>query len=370
MDLKVKSLFESYQLGSLKLINRIAMAPMTRSFSPGGIPREDVAIYYRKRAENNVGLILTEGIAINHPSSVSDPNIPHIYGEEACLGWLNVVNEVHRVGGKIVAQIWHIGAMRKQGDEPNEEAPPISPSGLMAPDMKTTLPMNLEEIDCVIEAFAEAAMTAKTIGFDGIEIHGAHGYLIDQFFWQGTNERTDLYGGSVENRARFAVEIIRRCRERVGPDFPILFRFSQWKVQNFDAKLMASPSELDAFLKPLVDAGINMFHVSTRRCWEPAFDGSPLTLAGWTKKLSGMPVMAVGSVGLSSENDFLKTLTEGKGAQSDSIELVEKLIRDGEADMIAVGRALLADPIWAKKIENGLIEGLTSFDVSVLGKLV
>ncbi|MDO6707318.1 NADH:flavin oxidoreductase [Photobacterium sp. 1_MG-2023] len=362
-----QTLFDTFQFGPHQLKNRIAMAPMTRSCSPGGVPGQNVAEYYKKRAENDVGLIITEGMAIQHPASVADPNIPRIHGDDACQGWKQVVDEVHRCGGKIAAQIWHIGLMRKPGDAPNPDAMPIGPSGLMAPGVRIAEPMSVADIEQIIEAFADAAGTAKLLGFDGIEIHGAHGYLIDQFFWQATNERNDLYGGSMAKRSRFAVEIIQACRKRVGPDFPILFRFSQWKVQDFEARLFTSPQELDDFLYPLVDAGVDMLHVSTRRFWEPAFEGSPLTLAGWTKKQSGLPVMAVGSIGLNS--DFLAALVEGKGAENTGIERVERLIDACEADMVAVGRALLTDPAWVRKVQAGHHHELKNFDVSALAEL-
>lgn len=136
----------------------------------------------------------------------------------------------------------------------------------------------------MIAAFAQAADDAKRIGFDGIELHGAHGYLIDQFFWGKTNRRTDRYGGDLVDRTRFAVEIVKACRRAVGPDYPIALRFSQWKSSDYTAKLAETPDELARFLAPLANAGVDIFHCSTRRCWESEFIGSDLNLAGWTKK--------------------------------------------------------------------------------------
>lgn len=337
----INSLFSPFSIGSLTVQNRIVMAPMTRSRSEQGIPNTAVAAYYEKRALKGVGLILTEGAVINHPASSADANVPHFFGDEALAGWKHVVDAVHAADGRIVVQLWHIGSMRKLGDYPNPDVLPVSPSGLVAPGVKITDPLSLDEIDSIIQAFANAALQAKQIGFDGIELHGAHGYLIDQFLWSGTNERVDQFGGSIQSRAQFAADIIRRCRKLVGPDFPIIFRFSQWKVQDFNARLANTPEELEQLLKPLVDAGVDIFHCSTRYFWEPAFDNSNLTLAGWTKKITGKPTIAVGSIGL--DNDFLSAITEGKGANVTSLDRVEDLIQNGEADLIAVGRALLAD---------------------------
>ncbi|MEB5482245.1 NADH:flavin oxidoreductase [Shouchella clausii] len=331
----VQALFQPFAIKNMALPNRIVMAPMTRSFSPEGVPGADVAAYYRRRAENGVGLIVTEGTVINHLDSSNQENVPHIYGEEALNGWANVVAEVHKAGGRIIPQIWHMGARGQVGDYTEED------------------------ITAIVEAFAHAASDAKRIGFDGIELHGAHEYLIDQFFWNKTNPRTDRYGGDMVERTRFAVEVIETCRRAVGPDFPIVLRFSQWKGSDYSAKLAATPNELEQFLAPLTDAGVDVFHCSTRRFWEPEFEGSDLNLAGWTRKLTGKPTITVGSVGLDSE--FMALFSEGKGAGIANIDgLIEKLERE-EFDLVAIGRALLADPLWVSKIREGRIDELIPF---------
>ena len=160
--------------------------------------------------------------------------------------------------------------------------------------------MSQREIDSVIDAFARGAEDAKRLGFDGAEIHGAHGYLVDQFFWDKLNQRTDGYGGTMRNRARFAAEIVAEARRRVGSDFPILMRISQWKLQDYGAKVATTPQELQDWVEPLVDAGVDVIDCSQRRYWQPEFAGSTLNLAGWVKKISGKPTIAVGSVGTSS----------------------------------------------------------------------
>jgi 2,4-dienoyl-CoA reductase-like NADH-dependent reductase (Old Yellow Enzyme family) len=331
----VQALFKSFSIGNMTLSNRIVMAPMTRQFSPDGVPGLDVASYYRRRAENGVGLIVTEGTVIKHPDSSNQVNVPHIYGEAALEGWANVVAAVHEAGGRIIPQIWHMGAQGNVSDYSESETAAI------------------------VEAFAQAASDAKRLGFDGIELHGAHGYLIDQFFWKKTNSRTDRFGGDMVARTRFAVEVIEACRRAVGRDFPIVLRFSQWKADDYTAKLAETPALLEKFLAPLVDAGVDIFHCSTRRFWEPEFEGSDLNLAGWTKKLTGKPTITVGSVGL--DGDLTSLFTEGKGASNDNIDgVIERLERE-EFDLVAVGRALLVDPAWANKIRDGRTGELIPF---------
>ncbi|MFF2908944.1 NADH:flavin oxidoreductase [Paenibacillus sp. NPDC057934] len=339
----VEPLFTSFELGNLKLSNRVVMAPMTRQFSPDGVPGANVAAYYRRRAENGVGLIVTEGTVINHPDASNQANVPFFYSEAALNGWANVVSEVHAAGGKIIPQIWHMGAKGQVNDY--SEA----------------------EIADIVQAFAQAAAEAKQLGFDGIELHGAHGYLIDQFFWEKTNQRTDRYGGNMLARTRFAVEVIEACRQAVGPEFPIVLRLSQWKSTEYTAKLAETPELLEQFLAQLVGAGVDIFHCSTRRFWEPEFEGSELNFAGWTKKLTGKPTITVGSVGL--DGDFTSLFTEGKGANQVGVdELIQKIERE-EFDLVAIGRALLADPEWVAKIRDGRTDELVPFTAEALKTL-
>ncbi|MBZ9641363.1 12-oxophytodienoate reductase, partial [Streptomyces sp. PSKA30] len=277
-----------FTVGGLTVPNRIVMVPMTRYFSPGGIPGADVASYYSRRAAAGVGLIVTEGTYVGHESAGESADVPRFHGEEQLAGWAKVAEEVHAAGGRIVPQLWHIGMVRSAGKPPFPEAPAVGPSGLRLDGAEGTgEAMTQRDLDDVIAAFAEAAAAAERIGFDGVELHGAHGYLIDQFLWAGTNRRTDAYGGDPVARAKFAAEIVAAVREAVSPDFPVLFRYSQWKQEAYDARLAETPEELEAILTPLASAGVDAFHASTRRYWLPEFEGSDLNLAGWTKKLTG-----------------------------------------------------------------------------------
>lgn len=360
-------LFSPFTGAGLHLPTRIVMAPMTRSKSPGGVPGQDVAAYYARRAGNHVGLIVTEGTAVDHPAAAGSPNIPHFYGADALAGWNNVRKAVHDAGGRILPQLWHVGMSRKPGSEPNPEARPVGPSGLTVSGEQVNEPMSEVEIADAIEGYARSAGHAARLGFDGIELHGAHGYLLDQFFWAGTNHRTDRWGGDLIGRTRFAVEVIRACRRATRPDFPIVLRFSQWKIPAFDARLADTPSELQQFLEPLVDAGVDLFHCSTRRYWQSEFPDSPLNLAGWTKKLTGRPTITVGSVGL--DNDFITGLFQKEGAGATGLDRLLEMLEQGEVDLVAVGRALLVDPAWASKLYDGRLDALLPYTPDALATL-
>jgi 2,4-dienoyl-CoA reductase-like NADH-dependent reductase (Old Yellow Enzyme family) len=226
--------------------------------------------------------------------------------------------------------------------------------------------MTREDIASVVRAFGKAAADAFEIGFDGVEIHGAHGYLIDQFFWDRTNRRTDEYGGGIRERTRLATEVIRECRRCTSPDFPISFRFSQWKQADYEARLANDPFEFETFLLPLVEAGVDIFHCSTRRYWESAFAGSPLTLAGWTRKITDKTTIAVGSVGLDRAHE-----TKGLEAQARyearpaSLERLLEMLDRKEFDLAAVGRAILIDPAWVHKVRVGAFDELRPYSTEL-----
>ncbi|MFP1630041.1 NADH:flavin oxidoreductase [Streptomyces sp. 5K101] len=354
-------------LNGLTVPNRIVMAPMTRMFSPGGVPGEDVRSYYARRAAAGVGLIVTEGTYVGHESAGQSDRVPRFHGEEQLAGWAKVAEAVHAAGGTIVPQLWHIGMVRKQGEPPFADAPAVGPSGIRVDGTEGAgKAMTQRDLDDVIGAFAEAAKAAERIGFDGVELHGAHGYLLDQFLWARTNRRSDAYGGDPVDRTKFAAEIVAAVREAVSPDFPVIFRYSQWKQEAYDARLAETPEELEAILTPLAAAGVDAFHASTRRYWLPEFEGSDLNLAGWTKKLTGKPTITVGSVGL--DGDFIRAFA-GEGAPVQGIDnLLDRLERD-EFDLVAIGRALLQDPQWAAKVLGDRFEELKPYDATALKTL-
>lgn len=345
-------LFRPFRLKGLELKNRIVMAPMTRGMAEGGIPGAKQAEYYRRRAAGGVGLILSEGTVIDRPVARNLPGIPFFHGAAALAGWKGVIDAVHAAGGRMGPQIWHTGSTRA-GWEP--ELPVESPSGLVGPGDARGRAMSEEDIADTIAAYARAAADARRLGFDVAELHGAHGYLIDQFFWDGTNLRADRWGGpTIRERARFAVEVVRAARAALGPDFPLILRLSQWKQQDYTARLARTPAEMEDWLVPLAEAGVDVFHCSQRRFWVaefPEIDGEDgLNFAGWAKKITGRPTISVGSVGLDGE--FFGAFAGSGAAASPLDRLVARMERD-EFDLIAVGRALISDPAWPDHIHRG-----------------
>ncbi len=370
-------LFEPYRLNSVDLLNRIVMAPMTRARSENGVPDDAVAEYYAGRARGGVGLIITEGTFISPSAaggSFGDPNcIPCLYKADALAGWKHLVNAVHKENSKIFCQLWHIGSVREKNHGPNPGYPSLGPSAIVNPgNVAGEIPkeMSQADIDNAIAEYVKAAENAQRVGFDGIEIHAAHGYFIDQFFWDKTNQRKDQYGGkTIGERTRFACEVVRAIRNSLGTQFPILLRFSQWKLNAYDAKLANTPQELEQFLSPLVDAGVDAFHCSTRKFFEPEFPGSGLNLAGWAKKLTAKPTITVGSVGL--DVDFIDSYAgkpniseESKGHERIG-ELTERMQAD-EFDLVAVGRALIGDPDWPNKIKQNHFPNIIAYQKSML----
>ena len=357
-------LFETYKIKNTLLRNRIAMAPMTRNQSPEGIPTNEVVSYYKRRAEADVGLIITEGVEVSHKASSAYPDVPRLDSEKARDGWKRVVGGIKEHDGAVIAQLWHCGGFRKLGMGPNPEVPGHTASGLVRPGKRVAHAMSSEDIKETIDAFASDAKYCEEIGFDGVEIHGAHGYLIDNFFWRGTNEREDLYGGSIEKRSQLAANIVKAIRSNVSNNFIVGLRFSQWKQQDYEAKLAASSEELLKVIKQPVDAGLDYLHSSMRRFWESEFEGSDENLAFWTKKLTGLPTISVGSVGLDS--DFIDMSAP---ASPRNIDKAISDISNKKYDMVAVGRALLADYEWVIKMREGRIKDIIPYTKEALYKL-
>jgi 2,4-dienoyl-CoA reductase-like NADH-dependent reductase (Old Yellow Enzyme family) len=364
-------LFSPFTLKGLTLPNRIVMAPMTRALAKDGIPGAINAEYYRRRAEGGVGLILTEGTVIDRPASRNAPGIPFFHGDAALAGWRAVADEVHAAGGLIGPQLWHTGSTRSSRSNWQPDDLVESPSGLVGPSDPRGMTMTEEDIADTVAAFARSAAHAKRLGFDVVELHGAHGYLIDQFFWTGTNARSDAFGGAtLRERSQFAAEAIRAVRASVGPDFPLILRVSQWKQQDYSARLATTPQEMTEWLAPLVEAGADALHCSQRRFWEPEFpeiDGAHgLNFAGWAKKLTGAVTISVGSVGL--ESDFFSAFG-GRGSNAASFDDLHKRLERQEFDLIAVGRVLISDPQWVQKIASGRTQDLRGFDAADLAAL-
>lgn len=350
-NLNYDAFFKAFEYKTLRLRNRFVMAPMTRAQSPEGIPDQRVADYYGRRAAAEVGLILTEGTVVDRPASKNLKDIPDFHGKSALQGWSRVLEAVHRQGGKIGPQIWHVG---------NSSAGWAPPVPFEHPDSMTPA-----DIENTIMAFADAARSAAALGFDVVEIHGAHGYLIDQFFWQNSNHRTDQYGGAtIQERVRFGVDLVKAIRKAVGPDMPLIMRISQWKGQDYNARIVTTPQELENWVSPLANAGVDIFHASQRRYWIPEFEGSDLNFAGWIKKITGRPTITVGSVGL--DVDFMDSFRKGAGGPPTSLDDLLRRFDRGDFDLIAVGRQLLQDPEWVRKVKEHRLSDIQSFDSASL----
>ncbi|MGB3302498.1 MAG: NADH:flavin oxidoreductase [Gordonia sp. (in: high G+C Gram-positive bacteria)] len=365
------SLLSPLTIRSLTVPNRLVMSPMTRQQSPNGIPGPDVAEYYRKRAAGGTGLIVTEGVAIDHPSAVDSPDVPRLHGDEALAGWQSVVDGVHAEGGLIIPQLWHVGPLWGAMARVDPAITPMRPSGRWGTPGRTgysekyidfcrpeTRPMTDEDIAEVIAGYVTSARNAVDLGFDGIAIHGGHGYLLDAFMWADTNSRDDRWGGDLERRAAFPAAVVSAVRAEIGDDLPIFYRFSQHKQQDYTARIADTPEELGVLLGALADAGVDVFDASIRYFTTPAFEGSNLGLAGWAKKLTGKAAMAVGSAGMPAGT--LPTPLAGSKqsepvtAPDHSLDGAADRIADGEFDLIAVGRLHLANPDLASRIRDGV----------------
>ena len=385
----MSALFEPLQVRGLTLPNRIVMAPMGHQNSLGGVHRPGMARFYARRAEGGVGLIVSDATGVPHPVAAWDMLSTHFHGIAALESWKHIIKAVKAAGGYMVPQLWHAGFQRENDALPNPYLRSVSPSGIYLPpkpDPRTPRadarqlgePMTIAEIEAVVTAFGDAAETAQRLGFDGVEIHGAHGYLIDQFLWAETNRRTDAYGGDVTRRSRFAAEVVGECRRRVSTDFPIFFRISQWKTTDYAARLVESPAELEQMLTPIVEAGVDVIDTSTRRFWEPEFADSDMNIAGWAKKITGKPTITVGSIGIDRELDvteFERGGITGSSSKANSALTELTLVRlgrlmemfhRGDFDLIAIARIILANPAWANQMRDGRHDLIAPFSVDCL----
>jgi 2,4-dienoyl-CoA reductase-like NADH-dependent reductase (Old Yellow Enzyme family) len=376
----LESLLRPLTLRGTRIANRIVMAPMSRYCSPGGAPGEAVAGYYARRAEHGVGLIVTEGVSVAHPVASDHPDIPRLHGEAALAGWRRVVEAVHAGGGLIWPQLWHQGPMWNVDYAGGGEGAALRPSGLWGPadgvisiaararELATTptQPMSDGDIQDVIDAYALSARHAAALGFDGVAIHGAHGYLIDSFMWAHTNRRTDRWGGDARGRAEFGAAVVRAIRREIGESMPIAFRFSQFKMQDYRAVLAKTPDELGALLAPLAEAGVDLFDGSQRFFDTPIFEGSDLNLAGWAKKLTGKASMTVGGIGLDKSQGPARHIDDSQKSVNNLPRVIERFER-GEFDLVGVGRSLLNDPRWFAKARDG--EPPIPFDPANLQRL-
>lgn len=335
-----ENLFAPVNIGSLKLKNRIVMAPIGLGFFINGFVSDRVKNFYAARAKGGVGLIITGGSLISVPPNLNSAFVSRhccFYDDKFIPGWKAVIDTVHKYGTKIGIQLFHPGrqvTLSQWGSQPVSSSPiPCS--------VCKTVPRELTvgEIQELVELYAKAAKRAKDAGFDLVEVHGAHGYLVTQFLSPYMNKRADEYGGSVEGRARFAVEIIWRIKEKVGVDFPVSIRYNGHDYIEGGSTL----EDAKAIASLLVEAGVDAIHTSaavygsyppTVPMIEP--EGCYVHLAEGIKQTVNVPVIAAGKI----KNPFM----------------AEEIIRDGKADLISMARTLVADAEWPSKAARGETE--------------
>jgi 2,4-dienoyl-CoA reductase-like NADH-dependent reductase (Old Yellow Enzyme family) len=362
IELDLSALFTPFKLKKITLQSRFIMPAMNRGWVVDGLPSAKYAEYYANRVKRGIALVITGACPIDHPSSSA--MIDPLINEKSGAAWAKTTSAVRDAGGHMFQQLWHEGAIRVEGRGPYPEAPSLSPSGLAHGGKANGRAASIAELEEIKAAFAQAALVAKASGFAGVEVHGAHGFLLDQFLWPETNIRTDRYGGrTVRERASFPLEVVRAVRAAVGPEFLISFRFSQWKEVSFDARIMDVPTELEGFLADFRDAGVDLFNCSSRYFWKPEADGSHLNLAGWAKKFTDVPVASVGSVGLKIDL-FGGLLAEGMqfefAGQAQLQILVDQFAR-GEFDLMGVGRSIIGDADWLLKVRDGRFNEIRPF---------
>jgi 2,4-dienoyl-CoA reductase-like NADH-dependent reductase (Old Yellow Enzyme family)/thioredoxin reductase len=334
-------MFEPFQLGQMRLKNRIVLPPMgTGLGEPGGFVSQRTIDYYEARAKGGAGLIIVEGSA---------PSIQCNFGNQLCLGtdrhidgWEKLVEAVHRHGARIAVQLMHGGTEMRDGKQVQ-----VSPSAAICLQRNIgrsgQIPheLTVDEIKERIQWHADAARRAKEAGFDGVEMHGAHQYIIASFFSSASNRRTDKYGSTPENKARFAVEILQAVRKTVGPDYPVWIRIN---AEEYGVPNGVILEETKSIVPMLVNAGAQAIHVSAYGAGSfattaPISDtpGVILSAAAEIKKVTEVPVIAVGRL------DF---------------EIGEQALKDGKADLIAIGRRLIADPELPNKVAANQLDDI------------
>ncbi len=361
-SLDLSPLFTPFSIRGLTVPNRFVLPGMQRQWCEDGRPLPKLGDYYRRRVLGGVGLVITESCAVDHTSATQTPMFTRM-NEQTVDAWAACVGAVKGVGGKMLMQLWHEGAIRPEGgDGPYSAYPTLSPSGLAHAAKPNGRAATLEELEDIKAAFVRSALLAQQIGLDGVEVHAAHGYLLDQFLWEETNHRDDGYGGpDPRHRVRFPAEIVAAIRAATGPDFVIGIRFSQWKEVDFHARIAPTPADLAVMLSELEAAGVDVFHASARRFWVPEWPDSDHGIAGHVKSLSRLPVIAVGSVGLDIDvmENFLGNEAKATGEEGFR-ELVRRFNR-GDFDLISVGRSQIGDPDWVNKVREGRLSEIKIF---------
>lgn len=336
---RFERLFEPGKIGTMELKNRIVMPPMATGFAAeDGSVTERLTAYYEERAKSGPGLIIVEITCIDSPVGRGLDRQINIDDDRFIPGLARLAQAIKQYGARAAIQLHHAG---RQTSSRVTGFKPVAPSPIPGRDGEMPKELTIDEIKRLVECFAEGARRAREAGFDGVEIHGAHGYLVSQFLSPLSNKRKDEYGGTVENRARFLVEIIKAIRSKVGRDFPVWCRLSAVEM-NIEGGITLE--ETKAVARLAQEAGADAIHVSahsagiTRRPPMAQPPGALIEYAEGVKKAVSVPVIAVGRI---------------------TPELGEEVLRGGKADFIAMGRQFLADAHVAEKIAEGRLEDIT-----------
>ncbi|NEE03730.1 NADH:flavin oxidoreductase [Phytoactinopolyspora halotolerans] len=343
------------QIGPLELLNRLAVAPMTRvSATPDGVPTRQMAEYYASFARGGFGLIITEGTYTDLRYSQGYLNQPGAVTDEHLAGWRTVTDAVRAEGGTLIAQLMHAGALSQGNRYTDETAGPsaVRPRGAMLSEYGGEGPwpmpkeMSAADIDEAITGFVHAARQAHEAGFAGVELHGANGYLLDQFLTTYTNQRTDSYGGDVNNRVRLICEVASAVRTAVPAGFVVGVRLSQTKVNDFEYRWPAGTHDAEIIFRSLAATGVDYLHIASEgRDWiETARLDTGDTITALARRHTGLPVVANG--GMHRPDQAARVLDEG------------------HADMLSIARSALSNPDLPRKLETG--EEPADFDHAML----
>jgi 2,4-dienoyl-CoA reductase-like NADH-dependent reductase (Old Yellow Enzyme family) len=348
-------LYTQAGIGKVTLKNRIAVAPMTRtSATDDGLATDDMARYYARFARGGYSLVITEGAYPDLRSSQGYLNQPGIASDAQANAWRKVIDAVHAEGGKIFIQLMHAGALSQGNHWSTETAGPsaVQPVGTQLSFYRGEgaypIPkeMTLDDITQLKKDFAAAAGRAKAAGFDGVEIHGANGYVLDQFLTSYTNQRTDVYGGSTQNRTRLLVEISEAVRQEVGAEYTVGIRISQGKVNDYEHKWADGEKDAKIIFESLAKAGLDFIHITEFDATNPAF-GDGETLVALARRYGKLPVIANGQLG---EHDKAAALVDS-----------------GDAAIVTLGKTALANPDWPTRIAKAA--PVAEFDYGILQPL-
>ncbi len=349
---RYSKLFEQTKLENLQLKTRTAMAPMTRCFADDetGVVNKEIAQYYRRRAKDGIGLIISEGVVISDRAK-GNPGVPGIYTREQVEAWKEVTNAVHEEDGTIIAQIWHVG--RLSHHELIKGQQPQAPSAIAADGQvprfrkpyETPEEMTKEDIKEVVSQYAQAAKNAIEAGFDGVEIHGAHGYLIDQFNSEFSNKRTDEYGGDLKQRLTFMKEVISAVIDAIGAE-RVVIRFSPHKVDAPDYRWDDVEKAIQTYVEAFKQVGVKIIHPSMLNFYEDVKDGK--SLYEIVRNYWSGPIIGVGDL---------------------TPDSAERALEAGWIDVAAIGRPLIANPDYLHRIKQN--EPLVEYDPAThLPKLI